>query len=153
DKEAKRRYQTAEEMAEDLRRFLADEPIKARRTSRLERLRLWTRRHPPLAALLLLVLTAVASTGAAFSLRAAWLLALQAERKSRLREADALVGQAHGIRLSRRPGQRFDALNALGKAAAIGRELELPPEWLDRLRNEAIAALALPDIHITQEFA
>src|SRR5262249_30476324 len=29
---------------------------------------------------------------------------------------------------------------------------ELPPEWFDRLRNEAIAALALPDIHITKEF-
>ena len=34
----------------------------------------------------------------------------------------------------------------------IGRELGQPPEWFDRLRNEAIAALALPDIHITQEF-
>lgn len=43
-------------------------------------------------------------------------------------------------------------LDALGKAAAIGRELELPSEWFDRLRNEAIAALALPDLHITQQF-
>src|SRR5262249_46734591 len=77
---------------------------------------------------------------------------LKAERKARLREAEALVGQAHGIRLSKRPGQRFDALAALGKAAAIGRELGQPPDWFDRLRNEAIAGLALPDVHITQEF-
>ncbi len=78
--------------------------------------------------------------------------ALRAERKARLGEAAALVGQAHGTRLSRRPGQRFEALEALGKAAAIGRELDQPPEWFDPLRNEAIAALALPDVHITQEF-
>ncbi|HEY8503161.1 MAG TPA: hypothetical protein VIL46_01165, partial [Gemmataceae bacterium] len=55
------------------------------------------------------------------------------------------------IRYSRRPGQRFAALAALGKAAAIGRELGQPPQWFDRLRNEAIAALALPDVHITRE--
>src|SRR5262249_38886105 len=40
----------------------------------------------------------------------------------------------------------------LKKAAAIGRELGQPPEWFDRLRNEAIAALALPDVHITEEW-
>jgi WD40 repeat protein len=63
-----------------------------------------------------------------------------------------LVGQAHGTRLSRRPGQRFETLDALSKAAGIGRELGQPPEWFDRLRNEAMAALALPDVHITHEF-
>jgi WD40 repeat protein len=76
--------------------------------------------------------------------------AVQAEREARLREAEALAGQAHGIRLSRRPGQRFEALAALGKAAAIGRGLGQPAGWFDRLRNEAIAALALPDIHVTE---
>jgi WD40 repeat protein len=78
--------------------------------------------------------------------------AKEAEKKARLREAEALVGQAHGTRLSRRPGQRFDTLAALNKAAAIGRELKQPPEWFDRLRNEAITALALPDLQIRQEF-
>src|SRR5260370_16110097 len=72
-----------------------------------------------------------------------------ARRKARLNEAEALVGQAHGIRNSRRPRQRFDALAALKKAAAIGRELDQPRKWFDRLRHEAIAALPLPDIHIT----
>src|SRR5262249_13778878 len=82
--------------------------------------------------------------------------AVEAERKARLREAEALVGEAHGIRHSRRPGQRFAALAALKKAAAIGRELEQPPKWFDRLRNEAVAeataALALQDVHITEEW-
>jgi tetratricopeptide (TPR) repeat protein/WD40 repeat protein len=76
----------------------------------------------------------------------------KAERKARLREAEALVGKAHSTRYSRRVGQRFEALAALEKAVAIGRELGQPPEWFDRLRNEAIAALALPDIHITHSW-
>jgi WD40 repeat protein len=42
-------------------------------------------------------------------------------------------------------GQRYETLAALEKAAAIGRELGQPPEWFDRLRNEAIACLTLPD--------
>jgi serine/threonine protein kinase len=159
-KEAKRRYQTAEAMAEDLRRFLANEPIKAKRTNQLARLRLWSRRHPALAALLLvLALVAAIDTAAVFYLRVmldeseeAHQQERTAKREARLHEANALVGQAHGTRLSRRPGQRFEALDALGKAAAIGRGLGQPPEWFDRLRNEAIAALALPDIHITHEF-
>ncbi len=159
-KEPKRRYQTAEAMAEDLRRFLANEPIKAKRTSQLERLRLWSRRNPALAALLVvLALFAIGATTTAFYLRVmlndseeAHRQEKEAKREARLHEANALVGQAHGTRLSRRPGQRFEALDSLGKAAAIGRELGQPSEWFDRLRNEAIAALALPDIHITHEF-
>ena len=43
-------------------------------------------------------------------------------------------------------GQRFDSLAALEQAAAIARELKLPPERLDALRDEAIACLALPDL-------
>jgi WD40 repeat protein len=71
-----------------------------------------------------------------------------AERQARLREAEALVSQAHGTRYSHRSGQRFEALAALQKAAAIGRELGRPPEWFDQLRNEVIACLALPDLRL-----
>src|SRR5262249_8748129 len=99
---------------------------------------------------LLLAAVATVSTLSALRLRAALTDTAAAERAARLREAEALVGQAHGTRYSRRPGQRFAAPAALHKAADIGRELGQPPEWVDRLRNEAIAALALPDVHITQ---
>jgi WD40 repeat protein/serine/threonine protein kinase len=51
DKEPARRYASAEELAEDLRRFVADEPIRARRTSSLERLARWARHHKAVAAL------------------------------------------------------------------------------------------------------
>ncbi len=69
------RYQTASEFEEDLRRFLEDRPILAKRTTRLERLYRWSRRNPTIAALssatLLLLLTV------------AGLLAIFNERKQR----------------------------------------------------------------------
>jgi serine/threonine protein kinase len=40
------RYATAQQMADDLRRYLEDKPILARRPSLLERGRKWSRRHP-----------------------------------------------------------------------------------------------------------
>ncbi len=43
-------------------------------------------------------------------------------------------------------GQRFESLDALARAAAIARELRLPADRLDPLRDEAIACLALPDM-------
>ena len=51
DKEPKRRYQKASELAEDLRRFLDDEPIMARRTTAVERYMRWARRNPVVAIL------------------------------------------------------------------------------------------------------
>jgi WD40 repeat protein len=46
------RYASAEELAEDLRRFLDHEPIRARPVSRATRVRKWARRQPALATLL-----------------------------------------------------------------------------------------------------
>jgi serine/threonine protein kinase len=51
EKQAGDRYATAEAMAEDLRRFLDDEPILARRASAPERYARWARRNPVIAAL------------------------------------------------------------------------------------------------------
>ena len=44
------RYRTATELAEDLRRYLGDRPIVARRASAAEQARRWCRRNPALAA-------------------------------------------------------------------------------------------------------
>jgi len=44
-KEPEGRYATAGEMADDLRRFLADEPVRARRPAAPERAARWARRH------------------------------------------------------------------------------------------------------------
>jgi serine/threonine protein kinase/WD40 repeat protein len=164
-KDPAERYASADVLADDLRRFLADRPILARRCNRREQIWRWCRRNPALAALggsVLGLLVVIAVGGVVLSLllhealgqaQLAQIRAGDAEREARLREADALVGQAHGTRLSQRPGQRFEALAALSKAVEVGRDLGQPPQWFDRLRNEAIAALALPDVHITHSWA
>src|SRR5262249_13068086 len=54
-KEPQKRYTSAEALAEDLRRWQADEPITARPVSRSERLVKWVRRRPAWASLLVLV--------------------------------------------------------------------------------------------------
>ena len=64
-KEPRQRYQSAEELAEDLRRHLKMEPIKARRISFTGRAIRWCRRNPLLAAVtgsaaaVILILTSV----------------------------------------------------------------------------------------------
>jgi hypothetical protein len=55
-KEADQRYASAQELAEDLRRFLAGQPVRARRTSRPGRLWRWCRRKPVMATLLAVIL-------------------------------------------------------------------------------------------------
>ncbi len=60
-KDPAKRYASAEALAEDLRRFLEDRPIRARRTSPTERMLRWGRRNKLVAGLLAsLVVTLVA---------------------------------------------------------------------------------------------
>jgi WD40 repeat protein/serine/threonine protein kinase len=60
EKEPRRRYLSAEALADDLRRFLADEPIRARRVGPVERLGRWGRRNPLVAGLCAAVLLVAA---------------------------------------------------------------------------------------------
>jgi WD40 repeat protein/predicted Ser/Thr protein kinase len=50
--EPSRRYQSAQELADELDRFLRDEPIHAHPVTRVERTRRWCRRKPALAGLI-----------------------------------------------------------------------------------------------------
>jgi WD40 repeat protein/serine/threonine protein kinase len=73
EKEPKKRYQTAQELADDLSRFQKSEPIRARPAGVFTRSRKWMKRRPALAALILLALaSSIALAGlAAFALRKA----------------------------------------------------------------------------------
>jgi serine/threonine protein kinase/Tfp pilus assembly protein PilF len=64
EKNPAERYQTAQELADDLRRFLEDQPVKARRPTLGQRLARWSRRHQALvvAAAAVLVIALVIST-------------------------------------------------------------------------------------------
>jgi WD40 repeat protein len=64
DKDPKRRYGSADAVADDLDRYLRGEPILARRANVPERLAKWARRKPAIAALVALLLL-VATTGLA----------------------------------------------------------------------------------------
>ena len=157
-KEPGRRYDNASELADDLRRFLSDRPIRARRTPPWEHGWRFCRRNPALAlagALVLSLLSAILIVWAGWtaSLDAQLRHTADARRAERAARGDALeklwrsyLALAQAGRFGRRPGQRLDGLEALGRAVAIARSVEAPVASFDELRDEAIACLALPDL-------
>src|SRR5439155_21290312 len=130
-KDPRRRYRSADELAEDLRRFLAGEPIKARRTGELERLGLWCRRKPAVAALtaaLLLLVLAVAVGSTLLAVRLGTALDQSEHDRTRAERAEldgkhklwqSYLAEAQARRMSRQPGQRFATLRALREALAL----------------------------------
>jgi serine/threonine protein kinase/WD40 repeat protein len=147
-KEPAQRYQTSEEMAEDLRRFLADRPIRARRSSAVEQTWRWCRRNPAVAGLtgcIVVLLAAIIAVKSASVARLQEQLALTktAELEKTAKLWDSYLAQARASRWSGRVGRRFEGLQAVANAAAIQTDL--------RLRNEAIALFALPDMQVFKQ--
>jgi serine/threonine protein kinase/WD40 repeat protein len=161
-KEPEQRYSTAGELAEDLGCFLADRPIRARRTPWRERAWRWCRRNRLAASLLasvafLLVTAALGATLAAWWLkeeaedtRRHLLKTQEAEKEATRQLYRALLDQVRANRRSRRLGQRFDTLSILKRASRMARQLELPEKAFLELRNETIAALALADLRVAR---
>src|SRR5262249_8286064 len=90
EKDPDRRYQTAGAMAEDLRRYVNRFAISARRAGATERLRKWIKRHPGLAAGVLLAFMGISLAGF-FGIQA-W-----RDRQERIAAAaKARQGKAHG---------------------------------------------------------
>ena len=107
-------------MADDLRRYLRDEPIRARRASLVQRGRKWLRRHPSIvgsAVVLLILLTAG-------SLVAAWLI--QAELDETRKRVQRVLGD---LAVLQGAGQF-----ALLKEPAVHDALGLTPEQRDELK-------------------
>ncbi len=152
-KEPAQRYPTAAALAEDLRRFVADRPIRARRTPLWERLGRWCRRNPAWAGLSgsvvgLVLVIAIGSLISASLFRKEADKARQAERAARDKAYKALVAQAQAERWSGRPGRRLDSLQALGEAVELERSLDRDGKELLELRNETIACLTLVDMRL-----
>jgi WD40 repeat protein len=170
EKDPKARYQTAEAMADDLGRFLADEPIRARQVSARERYWRWARRNPTIAVLggglaALLVAVSVGShlearRFATVAERAS--LSAAAERSARLdadqarkaaesaREAAqaesyrAVLSQVKALRAGHTLGWRDEALEGLARLAVM----PTPRRDLVELRSEAVATLATLDVRL-----
>jgi T5SS/PEP-CTERM-associated repeat protein len=157
DKDRNRRYETANALAQDIERYLADEPVQACPPSTVYRLRKFARRNrmPVLAASFVLLALVIGVIGTTWGMLratraqtaavneanqkdAALEAAQQSERNARGQLFLALWNQARAGRFSRRLGQRVESLAALAKAAKIRPD--------ERLRDEAIAAMALPDL-------
>lgn len=135
-KEPARRYQSAGDLAADLRRYLAGEPITAKRDSTWYMLRKTAARHrTPIAAATAIMLLLIVSTAVCWSLM---LRARQSEHHARESLRESLLAQARARRQSITEGRRFESLAAIARAAAIRPGVDL--------RNEAIAALAVPDV-------
>lgn len=157
-KEPDRRYASAARMAEDLRRFLSDRPIRARRASVLEQVWRWGRRNRSVAGLTggiaaLLVLVAVVTSVAALRLDRAQNATLAQLDRTREAERDghgqlyrALIAQALASRSSGQPGQQFDALKALHEAGVLAPDLHLSAGARLERRNALIDALVVPDL-------
>jgi eukaryotic-like serine/threonine-protein kinase len=174
EKDRNRRYDSAGALARDTLRYLTNEPVSAGPPSKWYRFRKFAQRHSwPLAlagvAAAALTVIAAGSLVAVLSLKLALgesernrRRAESAEESSRQAAAEAiglekeaeqrlygsLFDRARAGRFSHRIGQRFLSLDALDKAARVARNLGTFAEHQLELRNEAIAAAALPDLRV-----
>src|SRR5262249_31221418 len=150
EKDRARRYQPANGLVSDLQRYLADEPVVAGPPTVSYRLRKFARRNrgPVLAAslvVLALVGGIIGTTWGMIRATDAQAVAVNqaSQKQAALVEARGQLFQApwqptRAGRYSRQMGQRQQSLEALKQAARIRTD--------ERLRDEAIAAMALPDV-------
>src|SRR5262245_7431045 len=152
-KEPRRRYATASALAEDLRRFLDDRPIQARRPTQFEVALRWGRRNPGVSALSMLVIAllvaiTVGSLVAADRWRAKSEQARRAEREADKDLVWATLAEARASRRSGLPGRHFASqaalLKAIAKRGALDETDGLPT--LRELGNEMIGSLVLADL-------
>jgi WD40 repeat protein len=162
------RYATAQEFADDLRRFLEDKPILARRATVRQRVGKWAKRHRGVAwmAVGLLAVLALGSTASTIIITGQLHRAEKAEDEANNNLADAqkaelektkqllraLMAQAEAGLFSGQAGKRFEGLQALTEASRIARSLDAPEKLRFDLRNVAIACMAAPDMRRRPEF-
>jgi tetratricopeptide (TPR) repeat protein len=138
------RYATAQELAEDLRNFLEDRPIRARRPTLAERARRWGRRHRTLAwsaAMTVLVAALMLAGGIGYVAR---------DRAARLaqtgqRAAEALAGARTAIEARNLTLASQRIAEAQGRLGADGASLPALAAEIDAVRGEIDARQADAD--------
>ena len=128
------RYATAKDLADDLRRFLADEPIRARPAGIVLRLRKWRRRHPAAVAAALMASIMVLSAGLG------WMVSDRATRRQATEQAVA-VPQEESVSWQQR-GRLPEALAAARRADGLVRG-GTPSDALKRQVQARLADLEL----------
>ncbi len=129
NKEQNRRYRTAEELADDLRRFLNGEPIAARPVRSVEKVVKWAKRRPGTAALIsATVLTIMSALGAVTVL---WQQSQASLKESNRAHQEAVVDRQNALAANDRTRQAL-ALAEEEKAKAIAARTSA-----EHSRNEA----------------
>ena len=159
-KDPKDRFKTARDLADELRRFVDNRPIRSRPIPAYEQFWRWCKRNPVLAALNALAATLTTAIAIISTLAAIRLEPLQ--RRGEGPPAARRVGRVAENRAASRgapgPGPRRP-LQPPGRPAVRepGRSEKGDPPWASprsrrlELRNEAIACLALPDVRPERE--
>jgi WD40 repeat protein/serine/threonine protein kinase len=136
EKEPEKRYQTAGELADDLDRFLAGEPIRARPVTPLERAWKWARRRPGMAAL---VAAVVAVTLIGFALVVWQWRRAEAGQVEADEERLRAIRIARAERESRREAQRLSSHLLLERGVSLCEDGEISAGllWLARALETA----------------
>jgi len=152
EKDRVRRYETANGLARDVERHLNNELITARPPSNWYRLQKLVQRNRltfaaggtvavvMLIALVVLLFSNVRIRRETAEKVAAWSAAQASERQAREQLFTSLRNQSKTRRISHQMGQRLESLAAIEEASKIAND--------SSLRDEAIAAMALPDIRL-----
>ena len=143
EKDRSRRYQTANGLAMDVRRFLDDEPVSASPPSATYRIAKFAKRHRAAAAWTIVFMTAMLM--AAIGMTLLYFDSKRKEEEARKQAWEALIAEAAALRWSGKPARRFQAFAALRAAAAMPTVCALPGNEA-RLRDSVIACLAIVDM-------
>ncbi|MBL8820126.1 MAG: tetratricopeptide repeat protein [Planctomyces sp.] len=141
DRDPAHRYQSAEELAADLSRYLGDEPIRARRISPLARFRRWCRKNPLVAGLTSTIAVLVTAAAVAASIAAVRFEKLAEDNGKLAGDLKTALGDAERnltlVREQERISQQNLTLANSEKQRAEG-NLDLALQAMDAVYLEAI---------------